>query len=74
MKGQADTTSIIACRAMLQTESSHKHQKNCDQQKHDVEIPQNWLLRSGSQNNACRDPESDFPDYDSLVQLDFFDL
>ena len=33
---------------MLWTENSNEHPKTRDQQKHDIEIPQNRLVRSGS--------------------------
>ena len=38
------------CNAMLWTENSNEHPKTrtCEQQKHDIEIPQNWLVWSGS--------------------------
>ena len=38
------------CNAMLWTENSNEHPKTrtCEQQKHDIEIPQNRLVWSGS--------------------------
>ena len=44
MKGQDVMTSNVACHAMLWTENSNEHLKTRDQQKHDIEIPQNWLV------------------------------
>ena len=43
MKGQDVMTSKVACHAMLWTENI-EHPKTRDQQKHDIEIPQNWLV------------------------------
>ena len=37
-------TSNVACHAMLWTENSNEHPKTRDQQRHDVEIPQNRLV------------------------------
>ena len=45
---EAVMTSNVACHAMLWTENSNGHPKTRDQQKHDLEIPQNWLIWSGS--------------------------
>ena len=44
MKGQDGMTSKVACHAMLWTENSNEHPKTRDQQKHDIEIPQNRLV------------------------------
>ena len=44
MKGQDVMTSNVACHAMLCTENSNEHSKTQDQQKHDIEIPQNRLV------------------------------
>ena len=44
MKGQDGITSNVACYAMLWTESSNEHPKTRDQQKYDIEIPQNQLF------------------------------
>ena len=44
MKGQDVMTSNVACHAMLWTENSNEYPKTRDQQKHDVEIPQNQLV------------------------------
>ena len=44
MKGQDGITSNVACHAMLWTENSNEHPKTRDQQKHDIEIPQNRLV------------------------------
>ena len=48
MKGQDVMTSNVTCHAMLCTENSNEHSKTRDQQKHDIEIPQNRLVWSGS--------------------------
>ena len=48
-EGQDVMTSNVACHAMLWTENSNEHPKTRDQQKHDIEIPQNRLVWSGSQ-------------------------
>ena len=45
---EAVMTSNVACHAMLWTENSNEHPKTRDQQKHDIEIPQNRLVWSGS--------------------------
>ena len=47
-KGQEVMTSNIACHAMLWTENSNERPKTWDQQKHEIEISQNWLVWSGS--------------------------
>ena len=47
-KGQEVMTSNVDCHAMLWTENSNEHPTTRDQQKHDLEIPQNWLVWSGS--------------------------
>ena len=44
MKGQDGITSNDACHAILWRENSNEHPKTRDQQKHDIEIPQNWLV------------------------------
>ena len=44
MKGQDGMTSNVACHAMLWTENSNELRKIRDQQKHDIEIPQNRLV------------------------------
>ena len=44
MKGQDVMTSNVACHAMLWIENSNEHPKTRDQQKHDIEIPQNRLV------------------------------
>ena len=44
MKGQDFMTSNVTCHAMLWTENSNEHPKTRDQQKHDIEIPQNRLV------------------------------
>ena len=44
MKGQDVMTSNVAGHAMLWTENSNKHPKTRDQQKNDIEIPQNRLV------------------------------
>ena len=50
MKGQDGMTSNVACHAMLWTENRNEHPKTRDQQKHDIEMPQNWLVWSGSRH------------------------
>ena len=50
MKGQDVMTSNVACHAMLWTENSNEHPKTRDQQKHDIEIPQNRLVQGRSQD------------------------
>ena len=62
MKGQDVMTSNVACHAMLWTENSNERTKTRDQQKHDIEIPQNRLV-------LIR-----ITTYDSLEGLNFFDL
>ena len=49
-EGQDVMTSNVACHAMLWTENSNEHPKTRDQQKHDIEIPQNRLVWSGSRH------------------------
>ena len=44
MKGQDAITSNVACHAMLWTENGNEQPKTRDQQKHDIEIPQNQLV------------------------------
>ena len=44
MKGQDFMTSNVTCHAVLWTENSNEHPKTRDQQKHDIEIPQNRLV------------------------------
>ena len=44
MSAEAVMTSNVACHAMLWTENSNEHPKTRDQQKHDIEIPQNRLV------------------------------
>ena len=44
MKGQDGMTSNVACHATLWTENSNEHPKTRDQQKYDIEIPQNRLV------------------------------
>ena len=41
---EAVMTSNVACHAVLWTENSNEHLKTRDQQKHDIEIPQNGLV------------------------------
>ena len=48
IKGQDVMTSNVACHGMLWAENSNEHPKTRDQQKHDIEIPQNRLVWSGS--------------------------
>ena len=48
MKGQDVTTSNVACHATLWKENRNEYPKTRDQQKHDIEIPQNRQVRSGS--------------------------
>ena len=44
MKGQDGMTSNVACHATLWTQNSNEHPKTRDQQKYDIEIPQNRLV------------------------------
>ena len=44
MEGQDVMTSNITCHTMFWTENSNKHPNTQDQQKHDIEIPQNRLV------------------------------
>ena len=48
MKGQDVMTSNVSCHAILWIENSNEHPKTRDQQKHNIEIPQNRLVWSGS--------------------------
>ena len=41
---EAVMTSNVACHAVLWTENSNEHPKTRDQQRQDVEIPQNRLV------------------------------
>ena len=44
MKGQDGMMSNVPCHAMLWTQNSNEHPKTRDQQKYDIEIPQNRLV------------------------------
>ena len=63
MKVQSVMTSNVASHTMLWTENSNEHPKTRDQQKHDIEIPQNRLA------GLIR-----ITTYDSSERLNFFDL